>query len=120
MNRCTGLSVRAWRELIKRGAVRTLTEKRGRGRVRMCDATTFKRAALIAALNQAGLSLAMAGRIAYFLPLDVLLYAVWDPIFILLDVTAKADPETGLPPRLENAEGRLVRPGQTGDGRSRE
>ena len=101
VNRCTGLSVRAWREVIKRGAVRTLTEKRGRGRVRMCDATTFKRAALIAALNQAGLSLAMAGQIAYLLPFDMLIYAVCDPIFILLDVAARVDPETGLLPKLK-------------------
>jgi hypothetical protein len=101
VNRCTGLSVRAWREVIKRGAVRTITEKRGRGRVRMCDATTFKRAALIAVLNQAGLSLAMAGQIAYLLPFDMLLYDVCDPIFILLDVTASVDPETGLLPKLK-------------------
>ena len=34
VTRCTGLSVRAWRELIKVGAVRTVTENRGPGRVR--------------------------------------------------------------------------------------
>ena len=33
--RCTGLSVRGWRELIKFRAVRTVTERaRGRGHVR--------------------------------------------------------------------------------------
>ena len=57
VTRCTGLSVRAWRELIKVRAIRTLTEGRGPGRVRVCDATVFKRAAVISALNQAGLSL---------------------------------------------------------------
>jgi hypothetical protein len=41
---CTGLSVRAFRELIKIGAVRTVTDDRGPGRVRTCDATVFKRA----------------------------------------------------------------------------
>ncbi len=41
VTRCTGLTVRAWRELIKLGAVRTCTEKRGPGRVRTCDATTL-------------------------------------------------------------------------------
>ena len=97
---CTGLSVRAWRELIKVGAVYTITEIRGRGRVRLCDETTFKRTAIIAALNRAGLSLAMAGRLAYFLPVDVLLYAVCDPSTILLDISGKVNPETGLPPRL--------------------
>jgi hypothetical protein len=35
VTRCTGLSVRAWRELIKLRAVRTVTEDRGRGRVRL-------------------------------------------------------------------------------------
>lgn len=97
---CTGLSVRAWRELIKVGAAYTITDIRGRGRVRLCDATTFKRAAIIAALNRAGLSLAMAGRLAYFLPADELLYALWDPCNILLDISGIVDPVTGLPPRL--------------------
>ena len=101
VTRCTGLTVRAWRELIKLGAVRTCTEKRGPGRVRTCDATTFKRAAIIAVLNEAGFSLAVAGRMAYFLPLDARLYEIWDPCFILLDTTAKVEPETGLPPRLK-------------------
>jgi hypothetical protein len=101
VTRCTGLSVRAWRELIKIGAVRTCSEKRGPGRVRACDATTFKRAAIIAVLNEAGFSLAMAGRMAYFLPLDARLYEIWDPCFILLDARANVEPETGLPPRLK-------------------
>jgi hypothetical protein len=101
VTRCTGLSVRAWRELIKVGAVRTVTENRGPGRVRLCDATTLKRAAAIAALNRAGFSLAVSGRIAYFLPLDELLYAFWDPCAILLQSSADVDPKTGLPPRLK-------------------
>jgi hypothetical protein len=101
VTRCTGLSVRGWRELIKIGAVRTCSEKRGPGRVRACDATTFKRAAIIAVLNQAGFSLALAGRMAYLLPLDARLYEIWDPCFILLDATATVEPETGLPPRLK-------------------
>ena len=101
VTRCTGLSVRAWRELIKIGAVRTVTEDRGPGRVRLCDTNTFKRAALIAALNRAGFSLAVSGRIAYFLPLDALLYAIWDPCTILLQGGADVDPDTGLPPRVE-------------------
>jgi hypothetical protein len=99
--RCTGLTVRAWRELIKLGAVRTSTEKRGPGRVRTCDATTFKRAALIAVLHQSGLSLAVAGRIAYLLPCDDMLYDVSEPNFILLDPTGKVDPDTGLLPRRQ-------------------
>jgi hypothetical protein len=99
--RCTGMSVRAWRELIKIGAVRTVTEDRGPGRVRLCDANTFKRAALIAALNRARFSLAVAGRIAYFLPLDTLLYKIWDPYWILFEVFADADANADLPPRVE-------------------
>jgi hypothetical protein len=101
VTRCTRLSERAYRELIKLRAVRTTTEKLGRGRVRMCDATTFKRLAVIASLNQSGFSLAMAGRIAYFFPLDNIYYNVCDPRFILLDNSAAIDPHSGLPPRLK-------------------
>src|SRR3954453_22336839 len=77
---CTGLSVRSWRELIKSGAVRTATKTRGRGRIRTCDATTLKRSAIIAAINGAGYSLPVAGRLAYLLPLDRILYSVCDPL----------------------------------------
>jgi hypothetical protein len=98
---CTGLSVRSWRELIKIGAVRTVTQGRGPGRARRCDATTLKRAAVIAALNRSGFSLAVSGRIAYFLPLDTLLYLIWDPCTILLS-DGEVDPETGLLPRVEH------------------
>jgi hypothetical protein len=101
VTRCTGLSVRAWRELIKLGAVRTITATRGRGRVRLCDATTLKRAAVIAALNHAGLSLAPSGRIALFLPFHTLLYTLCDPSTILFQRFADVDRETGLPPRVQ-------------------
>jgi hypothetical protein len=40
----------------------------------------FKRVAVIAALHRAGLSLAVAGRIAYFLPYHTVLFAVCDPV----------------------------------------
>jgi hypothetical protein len=46
----------------------------------LCDANTFKRAAIIAALNDARFSLAVSGRIAFFLP---------------------SDADTDLPPRAE-------------------
>jgi hypothetical protein len=98
VTRCTPLSVRAWRELIKNGAVRTVPERRGRGQIRLCDATVFKRAAVIAALNQAGLSLAVAGRIAYHLLFHTLLYAVCDPLTILFQ---HDDSRTGLPPPVQ-------------------
>jgi hypothetical protein len=101
VTRCTGLSVRALRELIKVRAIRTLTEGRGPGRVRVCDATVFKRAAVISALNQAGLSLAVAGRVAYFMPFHTLMYSVCDPGTILLDRSADIDSKTGLPPRVQ-------------------
>jgi hypothetical protein len=99
---CTGLSVRAWRELIKMGAARTITQARGRGRVRLCDRTTLKRAAVIAALNGAGLSLAVSGRIAYFLPFHTVFYELCDPSTILFQSSAAVDPETGLPPRVQD------------------
>jgi hypothetical protein len=97
--RCTGLSRRAYRELIKVGAARTSTERRGPGRVRLCDATTLKRLTVIAAINTAGFSLPMAGRLAYFVPFDELLYAAWDPIAVLFMHETPLDSESGLPRR---------------------
>ena len=101
VTRCTGLSVRAWRELIKRKAVRTEETGRGPGRVRTCDATTFKRTAIISALNETGLSLAVAGQVAFFLPRHTLLYEVCDPITILFQGSTEIGSQTGLPPYLE-------------------
>jgi hypothetical protein len=98
--RCTGLSVRAWRELIKLRAVRTEEAGRGPGRVRICDATTLKRAAMISALNGSGLSLALAGQVAFFLPYHTVLFAVCDPLTILFDQRAPVDANTGQPPRV--------------------
>jgi hypothetical protein len=100
--RCTDLSVRAWRELIKLKAVRTEETGRGPGRVRTCDRTNLKRSAVISALNQAGFSLAVAGQIALFMPYHTLLYEVCDPITILFRNSAEIDPQTGLPPRIES------------------
>jgi hypothetical protein len=97
---CTGLSVRGWRELIQARAVRTVTENRGRGRVRQCDATTLKRVAAVGALSQAGFSLAVSGQIACCFPLRTVLYEICDPAAILLQRAAELDPQTGLPPRL--------------------
>ena len=97
---CAGLSVRAWRELIKLQAVRT-EEGRGPGRVRICDRTNLKRSAVISALHQAGFSLAVAGPIAFFLPYRTLLYEVCDSITILLQHSAEIDPKTGPPPRVK-------------------
>jgi len=93
------MSVRAWRELIKLRSVRTVTESRGRGRVRLCDAVVFKRATVIAALNRVGLSLAVSGQIAYFLPFHTLLYTICDPKVILFGWSHDVDSMTGLPPR---------------------
>jgi hypothetical protein len=101
ITRCTRLSVRAWRELIKLKAVRTEEIDRGPGRVRICDAITLKRAAVISALNRSGLSLAVAGQIAFFAPYHTLLYEICDPITILFQDSREVDHQTGLPPRLE-------------------
>jgi hypothetical protein len=100
---CTGLSRRAWRELIRLEAVRTEEEKYGcgPGRVRKCNAHTLKRAAAISALHQSGLSLAVAGQIAYLMPYHTLLYELCDPRPILFQDSAELDPNTGLPPRLQ-------------------
>jgi hypothetical protein len=101
VTRSTGLSVRAWRTLIKVGAVRTIAEGRGPGRVRICDQTNLKRSAVISVLNQAGFNLDVAGQIALSLPYHTLLYEVCDPITILLEDSAQIDPKSGLPPRVE-------------------
>jgi hypothetical protein len=101
ITRCAGLSVRAWRELIKLKAVRTEAVDRGPGRVRTCDASTLKRAAVISALNESGLSLAVAGQIAFSQPLHTLLYVVCDPITIFFQPAKAIDAKTGSPPRVE-------------------
>jgi hypothetical protein len=98
--RCTGLSDRKWRDLIRDKLVRTVTHVPGRGRVRLCDAATLKRAAMIAALNRAGSSLKVSSQIAYFAPFHTALYEVIEPRAILFDRSAVIDPETGLPSRL--------------------
>jgi hypothetical protein len=111
--RCTGLSERGWRELIKFGVVRTLTENvRGRGHVRLCDATVFKRAATIAALNRAGFSLAVAGRIAYFLPFRTTLFDICDPGNVSLKGTTDTNTCRALPLRLRRANANWFNPKQ--------
>lgn len=102
VTRCTALSARSIRELIKRGAARTLSEDRGAGRFRTFDAATFKRLTLVAAINQAGFSLNLAGQMAYLLPSDNLLYRTYDPINVLFDTTVSVDRGRELPPRLES------------------
>src|SRR5450759_1970759 len=76
---CTGLRERGLRELIKVHAIQTITEGSGRGQVRLYGPTTFKRVAGIAALNLAGFSLEMSGRITHSLPLQDMIYGVYDP-----------------------------------------
>jgi hypothetical protein len=97
----TGLSERSWRELIKSGAVATITERLGRGYVRLCDHTVFKRAAVIAALNRSGLSLAVSGQIAYSLPFHSLLYEITDPWMILYGRAPVLDSQALLPPPIK-------------------
>lgn len=97
----TGLSVRAWRELIKLGAVKTITEGRGPGKVRLYDEGTLKRAAIIAALNDAGFSLAMSAKLAFFIPIDELFFTVFDPLVSLFKTWQPRDPDTGLWPSVD-------------------
>jgi hypothetical protein len=99
--RCTDLSDRKWRELIKDKLVRTFMHTPGRGRVRLCDATTLKRAAVIAALNRAGFSLAVSARIAYYAPFHTALYELCDPCAILLQSSTDVQLGSGLPPRAQ-------------------
>ena len=111
--RCTGLSARGWRELIKFRVVRTITENdRGRGHVRLCDATVFKRTATIAALNGAGFSLAVAGRIAFFLPFHTALFDICDAGKVLLKGTTDAGTHRANPLHLRKANTRWFNPKQ--------
>ena len=98
---CTGLSARSIRQLIKVGAVRTLSEGRGAGHIRRFEATTFKRLALASAIHEAGLSLRLAGQLAYLVPGDRRLYARYDPINVLCDTRLSVDSRGDLPPRLQ-------------------
>jgi hypothetical protein len=101
--RCTGLSARGWRQLLKFRLVRTIDENtRGRGHVRLCEAIAFKRAAVISAINQAGLSLQVAGWIAYFAPFHTVLYEICDPNPTREQGTS-ARAGLGVPPRLRRA-----------------
>jgi hypothetical protein len=100
ITRCTGVSVRAFRELIKLKALRTVPARGGRGRIRLCDQSAFKRAAVIGALNKSGLNLAVAGQIAYWCPFHTLLYAMCDPFVVLFQRSIEIDAKTGLPPRV--------------------
>lgn len=102
VTRCTGLTPRAYRELLKLKAVRTATERRGPGWVRICDRTNFKRLAVIAALNAAGQNLAVAGQIAFFAPFHTLLFEICDPAPILFQRLTIPDPNDDLPPRIEH------------------
>jgi hypothetical protein len=97
---CTGLSERRWRELIKDRLVRTVVHTPGRGRIRLCDATTLKRTAAIAALNQAGLSVAVSAQIAFYAPFHTALYELCDPWAVLLQRSGNIDAKGGLPPRV--------------------
>jgi hypothetical protein len=106
--RCTGLTVRAWRELIRTRAVATITESQGRGHVRLCDQTVLKRAAAISALNRAGLSLAVSGHVAFALPSHTLLYEVCDPWMILFNRSPNSQDE--LPPRVKNPPAKWFNP----------
>ena len=109
--RCTGLSARGWRELIKFRVVRTITENdRGRGHVRLCDAIVFKRAAVIAALSEAGFSLAVAGRIAYFVPFHWSLFEICDPGNVSLRGATVSDTHRVLPLRLRKANANWFNP----------
>jgi hypothetical protein len=94
---CAQLSLRGWRALLETGAVNTVAERRGRGRIRLCDSTALKRAAVIAAISRAGFSLPVSGQIAYFMPFHTLMFTVYDPVTILLDPSADVTPATPFP-----------------------
>jgi hypothetical protein len=57
----------------------------------------FKRAAVIAAINRAGFSLAVSGEIAYFMPFHTLLFTVCDPVTMLHERSADVSPEILFP-----------------------
>ena len=78
----------------------------------LCDATVFKRAATIAALNRAGFSLAVAGRIAYFLPFHTVLFEICDPGNVSPKGATDADTRRALPLRFRNPNASWFNPNQ--------
>lgn len=102
VSRCTGLSPRSVRELIKFGAVRTRSEDRGAGHIRTFDSTMFKRLAVISAVHEASFNLQVAGRVARVLPSADLLYRTHDPISALCE-TAGPGQDRDYPPRAVRA-----------------
>lgn len=66
VERGTGLSERSQRELLKAGVIEAIPQ--ARTKQRLLGAAMFRRATVVACLNQCGLSLTVAGQIAYAMP----------------------------------------------------
>jgi hypothetical protein len=98
VTRATGLSERAQRELLKIGVLQAVPQ--AKTKTRLLDDRMVKRAAIIAPLNQHGLSLKVAGKIVYasMMPEDFM-FDVIDPIQQLFEVSGDWDPITKLPPK---------------------
>lgn len=96
VTRATGLSERAQRELQKLGIIQPVPQPNPKAQ-RLLDATMLKRAAIIAALTKAGLSLGVAGRMVYSaILLEDLVFEICDPWQVHFDAGSNRDPETGL------------------------
>lgn len=94
VTRATGLSERSQRELLKLGVIDAIPQAKTKQRV--INAHMLKRAALVAPLNRAGLSLGVAGRIVYAaMMLEDLIFDIVDPWDVYYDAATPFDPETG-------------------------
>jgi hypothetical protein len=96
VTRATGLSERSQRELQKLGILQPVPQANPKAQ-RLLNTTMLKRAAIIAPLNRAGLSLGVAGRVVYAaMMLENLVFDIVDPWDVYYDAATEFDPETGL------------------------
>lgn len=96
VTRATGLTERSQRELQKLGILQPVPQPNPKAQ-RLLNTTMLKRAAIVAPLNRAGLSLGVAGRIVYAaMMLEDLIFDIVDPWDVYYDAGTAFDPETGL------------------------
>ncbi len=98
VTRATGLSERSQRELLKIGVLQAAPQ--AKTKARLLYSRMVKRAAVVTPLNKCGLSLKVAGKIAYAdILLESLLFDIIDPIQAIFEPTGEWDPVTKLPPK---------------------
>jgi hypothetical protein len=103
VTRATGLSERSQRELLKIGVLQPVPQ--AKTKTRLMSEHMVKRAAIVAPLNQHGLSLKVSGKIVYAsMMLEDFMFDVIDPINQLFEHSGDRDPITKLPPKRAKPE----------------